>query len=213
MKISLYRKATLLLVACGAAVLLLSFGADQFAQITPQLPQRTGHIKDFAHVIDDATRQQLENTLENLKQKTGIQFDLATVETTNGQDIFDFSQQLAQEWKIVGRGSNSKSLLLVLSVNEKTSFTQFSKAAQRELPEGVLGEISQRLRGSLTSGRTAEGIIGAVEYFVSAVARNRGVTVEDLNAPIASAAASPAASEAHPEFAASPQVSPEAMTI
>jgi uncharacterized membrane protein YgcG/tetratricopeptide (TPR) repeat protein len=213
MKISLYRKATLLLVVCGAALLLLSFGADQFARTTPQLPQRTGHINDFAHVIDDATRQQLENTLENLKQKTGIQFDLATVETTNGQDIFDFSQQLAQEWKIVGRGSNSKSLLLVLSVNEKTSFTQFSKAAQRELPEGVLGEISQRLRGYLTSGRTAEGIIGTVEYFVSAVARNRGVTVEDLNVPIASAAASPAASEAHPEFAASPQTSPEAMTI
>src|SRR6266550_6893437 len=141
MKLQLYRKAALLVVSCGAAALLLAFGVTQLAQTTAQMPARTGHINDFAHVIDDATRQQLENTLENLKKKSGIQFDVATVETTGGQDIFDFSQQLAQSWKVVSRSSTGKSLLLVLSVNEKTSFTQFSKAAQRELPEGVLGEI------------------------------------------------------------------------
>lgn len=213
MKPLLYRKAVLLLVTCAAAALFLFFGVNQSAQTTPQLPARTGHINDFAHLIDDATRQRLETTLENLKQKTAIQFDVVTVETTGAQDIFDFSQQLAQSWKLIGRSSTGKNLLLVLSVNEKTSFTQFSKAAQSDLPEGVLGEISQRLRGYISSERSAEGVTAAVEYFVSSVARNRGFNVEDLNLPVALAAASPAALETKPDDAASRQPSPEAVAV
>ncbi|HXL80041.1 MAG TPA: TPM domain-containing protein [Pyrinomonadaceae bacterium] len=213
MKLPLYRKTALLFVGCSAVALLLVFAVTQRAQTDVQMPSRMGHINDFAHAIDDATRQQLENTLENLKQKTGIQFDVATVETTGGQDIFDFSQQLAQSWNVVGRSSTGKSLLLVLSVNDKTSFTHFSKEAQRELPEGVLGEISQRLRGYLNSGRAAAGVTDAVDYFVGSVARSRGFNVEDLNAPVAAATVSPAANEPTPDTAASPQVSPEAVAV
>src|SRR4051812_47380911 len=116
MKLKLYRKAALLLVSCATAGLLLAFAATQKAQTSMQLPARAGHVNDFANVINEATRQQLENTLENLKQKTGLQFDVVTVESTHGQDIFDFSQQLAQRWKIIGRGASGKGLLMVLSV-------------------------------------------------------------------------------------------------
>ncbi len=223
MKLPLYRKAALLFIGCAATALSLSFGVNQAAQTTTQLPERTGHVSDFAHVIDDNTRQQVENILANLKQKTGIQFDIATVETTGGQDIFDYSQQLAQSWHVLGRAATGKNLLLVLSVNEKTSFTQFSKAAQREMPEGVLGEITQRLRGYLDTGRSSEGISAAVEYFVNTIAQKQGFNVEDLNGPVATASATPAPEipaaatpapatpapiETKPDDAPSPQVSP-----
>jgi uncharacterized membrane protein YgcG/Flp pilus assembly protein TadD len=211
MKLKLYRKAALLFVSCTTAALLLAFAATQKAQTAAQVPARMGHINDFAHVVDETTRQQLENTLENLKQKTGLQFDVVTVETTSGQDIFDFSQQLAQSWKVIGRGAAGKRLLLVLAINEKTSFTQFSKAAQSSLPEGVLGEVSQRLRGYLSSGRIAEGVTEAVSYFVTAIASNRGLSVAELNAPLA-AAATPTPSATETPSAALPQVSPEVVT-
>lgn len=213
MKLKLYRKAALLFVSCTAAALLLAFAATQNAQTSAQVPARMGHINDFAHVIDETTRQQLENRLENLKQKTGIEFDVVIVETTRGQDIFDFSQQLAQSWKVIGRGSTGKGLLMVLSVKEEISFTQFSKEAQRELPEGVLGEVAQRLRSHLRSGRVAEGVGAAVDYFVATIARNRGLGVEDLNEPVASAVPSPAASETRLDVAPLPQVSPDAVAV
>lgn len=215
MKLKLYRKAALLFVSCTSAALLLAFAATQKAQTDVQLPARTGHVNDFANVIDEATRQHLENTLENLKQKTGLQFDVVTVESTRGQDIFDFSQQLAQSWKVIGRGASGKGLLMVLSVKEEISFTQFSKEAQKELPEGVLGEIAQRLRGHLQAGRVGEGVTDAVDYFVATVARNRGLNVEDLNRPVAAATTpAPAASETPADAAPTPQapaaqVSPE----
>src|SRR6476469_3063201 len=218
MTLKLYRKAALLLAGCATAVLLLSFAATQKAQTAAQSPARVGHINDFANVIDEATRQQLENILENLKQKTGLQFDVVTVETTRGQDIFDFSQQLAQNWKVIGLGSSGKGLLMVLSVKEQISFTQFSKEAQKELPEGILGELAQRLRGPLRAGRVGKGVSDAVNYFVATVARNRGLNVDDLNAPVAAATApTPAASETPSDVAPTPQVpaaqvSPEVTT-
>src|SRR6476469_7150944 len=213
MTLKLYRKAALLLAGCATAVLLLSFAATQKAQTAAQSPARVGHINDFANVIDEATRQQLENLLENFKQKTDLQFDVVTVETTRGQDIFDFSQQLAQNWKVIGRGSSGKGLLLVLSVKEEISFTQFSKEAQKELPEGILGEIAQRLHGQLRAGRISEGVSGAVDYFVSTIARNRGLKVEDLNAPVAFANPSPDAGETQSNVAPAPQATQEAIAV
>ncbi|HEX3279764.1 MAG TPA: TPM domain-containing protein, partial [Pyrinomonadaceae bacterium] len=206
MKLKLYRKAALLLVGCATAALLLTFAATQKAQTAAQVPARVGHINDFAHVIDETTRQQLENTLENLKQKAGLEFDVVTVETTGGQDIFDYSQQLAQSWKVIGRGATGKKLLLVLSVNDKTSFTQFSKSAQSSLPEGVLGEVSQRLRNYLNSGKVTEGVSDALNYFISSVAANRGLSVEELNTPVAAAATSTPATETPAAVASAPQV-------
>ncbi len=155
MKLSDQRKPNRILLFCCSATLFLSLGVNQLAQTQQQLPAPTGHVNDFAGVVDEKTRQQLENILENVKLKTGIEFDIATVESTSGQDIFDFSRQLAKDWNIGARTSAKKSLLLVIAVDEKASFTQFSKSVQSDLPEGVLGEMGQRMR-SPVDGRSIQ---------------------------------------------------------
>src|SRR6266545_2583263 len=117
-----------LLVVTLTVSFFLSLGANPQAQKKSQMPSRTGHVNDFAGVVDENTKQRLENILQNLKLKSGIQLDLATVESTGGRDIFDFSRQLAREWHVGDRNSSKRSLLLVLSVNDKAIFTQFSKS-------------------------------------------------------------------------------------
>jgi uncharacterized protein len=125
------------------------------AQDKQQLPARTGYVNDFAGVLDDATRQRLEVMLGNLQQRSGIEFGVATIQTTAGRDIFDVSRDLANEWNFGARGTKKKSLLLVIAATEKTAFTQFSRSVQSDLPEGVLGELSQILRGPISAGRLA----------------------------------------------------------
>src|SRR5687768_2609700 len=100
MKLSDHRKSRLILLLSCSAALFFSVTADQFAQSPVRMPARAGHVNDFAGVVDERTRQQLENTLDNVKQKTGIEFVIATVESTAGQEIFVFSRQLASEWDI-----------------------------------------------------------------------------------------------------------------
>jgi len=195
MKSSDYRKAKWTLLFSCSAALFFSVGVNQFAQTRVQLPAPSGHVNDFAAVVDEKTRQQLENTLENVKQKAGIEFVIATVESTAGQDIFDFSRQLASDWNIGARTSPKKSLLLVLAVKEKMSFTQFSKSVQSDLPEGVLGAMSQRIRALINSGQFGEGLNAGVQHFVGAMAQKLKINPADFDKTPETASAQPPATD------------------
>jgi tetratricopeptide (TPR) repeat protein len=159
--------------------LLLLFSASGI-QAQDQLPSPASHINDFAGVVDAQTKTRLETILVNLADKTKVDFYIAIVTDTEGSDIFDFSRKLSSNWNIGSRNSTNKSLLLVVSVGSKTSFTQFSKLAQADLPDGILGEMTQRLRAPLSAGRFAEAVDQAVQLFTSSLAQKKGFAVQDL---------------------------------
>ena len=193
MKLPGQRRLNSILLFCCSAALFLGLGVTQLAQSTLKLPPPSGHINDFAGVVNEHTRQQLENILANLKLKTGIEFDVATVQSTGGQDISAFSLQLAKDWNIGARTSATKSLLLVLAVDEKTSFTRFSKSVQSDLPEGVLGEVGQRMRSLIDAGQFSEGLNAGVHHLVASLAQKLAFSTDDFDkAPaVASAVESP----------------------
>ncbi len=163
-----------------AAVLLFCISSPLMGQSGTQLPAPTNHINDFGGVLDQKTKNNLEVLLHNLKEKTKVEFYVATVDTTGGRDIFDFSRQLAAEWNLGARNSTSKSLLLVIAISSKTSFTQFSKSMQASLPEGVLGEMAQRMRSPLSAGRFSEATEAGVWLFVNAMGQKLGFVPQDL---------------------------------
>src|SRR6266404_4341341 len=175
---------------------IIAGGIFLLANVTPlaqtkQLPAPTVHVNDFAGVLDAKTKDRIESLLENLKQRSQIDFYVATVESTGSQDIFDFSRQLARDWNIGNRTGGAKSLLLVISAGEKTSFTQFSKSVQNDLPEGVLGEVSQRMRGPLGEGKYSEAVDEGVLHFVNALAQKIGFSLPDIDKPVVVASTSP----------------------
>ena len=167
-------------LAVLAAVGLFVLSTVTLLAQSGQLPSPTSHISDAAGVIDPQIKTRLETLLANLKEKTKIERYVVMVDTTDGIPIDEFSQRLANEWNIAGRNSRSKSLLLVVSAASKTSFTKFSRPAQTQLPEGVLGEMSYRMRGPLSDGRFSEAIDGGVRVFVNALAEKIGFNAADL---------------------------------
>ena len=181
MKLSDHWKAKWTLLFTCSAALFFSVGMNQFAQTTTQVPARTGHLNDFAGVVDEKTRLHLEDVLENVKQITGIEFVIATVESTSGQEIFVFSRQIASQWDIGVRTSPKKSLLLVVSAKERQSFALFSKSAQSYLPEGVLGALSQGMRTLVNSGKFSEGLNAGIQRFVSVLAEKLAINPADFD--------------------------------
>ena len=126
------------------------------------------------------TKSRLDNLLQKLKEKSKIELYVATVDTTGEQQISQFSQQLARDWNIGVKTSRTKTLLLVVSVASKSSFTQFSRAAQLALPEGVVGEMSYRMQGPLSDGRFTEAVDSGIHIFVNALAEKFAFNVADL---------------------------------
>lgn len=180
-----YRLITRLLTLIPAVGLFLLVSANPFAQST-KLPAPSTHVSDFAGVMDSEAKNRIESLLQKLQEKSKIELYIATVESTGEQDISSFSKQLANDWNLGAKTSRSKSVLLVVSVASKTSFTQISRAVQTSLPEGVVGDMVYRMTGPLGDGRFTEAIDNGVHVFASALAEKIGFQVSDLEAaPVA----------------------------
>ena len=178
------------LIPIFIAVAFCLANINQHAQTQSQYPAPSVHVSDFANVLDENTRNRLETLLENFKTKSKIDFYIATVENTGDTDVFEFSRGLATKWNIGARSSGSKSLLLVVSVSSRTSFTQFSRMVQPVLPEGVLGDMAQRMKAPIDTGEFSEALSLGVNHFVDALGQKLGFSAADLQRPTVAAAAS-----------------------
>src|SRR5215213_1265816 len=178
-----------LLAIIPAVGLFLLISVNPLAQ-SGKLPAPASHVSDFAGVMDAQTKSRLETLLQNLKEKSKIELYVATVESTGEQEISAFSQQVAREWNIGAKTTRGKSLLLIVSAASKSSFTQFSRTVQSQLPDGVLGEMTYRMQGALSEGHFAEAIESGVHVFANAVAEKLGFNVAELE-PSAVAVNSP----------------------
>jgi uncharacterized membrane protein YgcG/tetratricopeptide (TPR) repeat protein len=173
----------------------------------PLLPSPTGRVNDYAGVIDAGVKERMENILANLKQRGGIEFAVVTVKSTEGKDIFDYSLQVAREWKIGSMQSKDNSLLLVVSTDDGKFLTQVSRGFRGEMPDGLIGEMGNRMRAPISSGNYSEALMTAVQTFITQIAEKRGFSVGGMEQAQAVAAAEPPQQTAESNTGATPKES------
>src|ERR1051325_1172229 len=155
----------LLLIAC-AAWLALNPGAG--AQ-NKRLPKRGGHVNDFAEVLDAAAKARLEKVLEGLQEKSGVDFVIVTVKTTDGEDLYDYSLKAAGEWNVGSPSGIDKSVLIVLAADRGKFFSQVTRGARLYLPEGLIGNMGLRMRQKIDIAGFSEGLLSGVRTFVDSL--------------------------------------------
>src|SRR6266849_6842093 len=163
-----------------AAFLLVWSGASLHSRAqSTKLPQPRGYVNDFAEVIDAATEQRLETILANLKERTGIEFFVATVKSVGAEDIYDYSVRVANDWN-VGSKSPRKALVLVIAVDNGKFFTQLSGGVQTDLPDGLVGQMGRRMRPKFESAGYSQGLLTGIETFVNILGERNNFTFESL---------------------------------
>ncbi len=172
------RSSSLLTILLLISLLPSSVAAR--AQEDKLLPPREGSVTDFANALDYATTKRLENMLANLKERGGIELAVALVKTTGGKEIADYSLQVAREWNIGMFQSKGNNLLLVISTDDGKFFTRASRRASADLPEGLVSEMGNRMRGPFGKGSYGEGLLAAVETFITKMAEKRGFSLEGI---------------------------------
>lgn len=156
--------------------LLLTTGLAQ-----EKLPQPTGHINDFAAVVDEAEKQRLETVLESLKERIGVDLVVAIIKTAGNEDLYDASLRLAGEWNVGTRTSTRKTLLLLITADNGRFFTQFSRNAQTALPDGLVGEMGRRMRPKFESGDLNGGLLIGIQTFTNALGEQNNFTFAQLD--------------------------------
>jgi uncharacterized protein len=120
------------------------------------LPKQFGPINDYAKVFDQSAQTRLLFTINELRTNSDVQFVVATVDSTNGQSIFDYSLALAREWR--PGGESGRGLLLVLAIRDRQWHLQVSKALEKDLPDQVCKELGTRSEQLYKQGKYADGV-------------------------------------------------------
>ena len=168
--------APVLIAILASWSILLTTGLAQ-----EKLPAPSGHINDFAAVLDPDGKQRLEKVLENLKERTSVDLVIAIVKTAGGEDLYDASLRLAGEWNVGTRTSPRKSLLLLITADNGRFFTQFSRSAQTSLPDGLIGEMGRRM-GPKFEGRDFNGgLLLGIQTFTNALGEQHNFTFAQLD--------------------------------
>src|ERR1700730_13995777 len=168
------------------AITLLSMAGGSANAQTAQspLPKPTGYVNDYAGVVDSATKDRLETTLGNLDKQQSIQFAVVTIDTTGGQDIFDYSLAVARGWGIGSKDTSKPSLLLLAAIKDRKYFTQVSRHLEGDLPDGLVGQIQrERLVPPVREGQYGKGLSDTVETYITTVATKDGFSTDTIFAP------------------------------
>jgi uncharacterized protein len=171
------RRAPSFLRALSLVALLL-LPALARAQDTPPLPEFVGFVNDRANLLDTQTRGQLEAFLDQLKRKTGAEFAVLTVQTTEPLDPREYKVAVFNKWGLGKRGEDD-GLLLLIAVNEREALFETGYGLEGALPDGMQSRIFRRaMQPRFREGDFAGGIIAGVQQCAARIADEKGVTVE-----------------------------------
>src|SRR4051812_38511278 len=91
-----------------------------------QIPQPTGYVNDFAHVIDASTKARLEAIAADVKSKSGGEIVVVTLPDLKDRPIEDVSRQIGRDWKVgatgnVGDRAKNAGVIILLVPKESSS--------------------------------------------------------------------------------------------
>lgn len=157
------------------------FGAHSGVHAQTQFAKQTGRVNDLGAVLDATTGPRLAQVLEKLEQRTGIDFVIATVKSTGAEDLYNFSLRMAKDWSVGVPTSQQKSILLVIAADNGKFLAQVSKGARTDLPDGLMGEVGQRMRAKIGSAGFSEGLLIGIKTFADGLGERNNFTFADLD--------------------------------
>ena len=138
---------------------------------SPSPSLRIGYVTDSANVMDQSSRNQLETTLAEFRQREKIDFSVVTVGSTGGQSARDYSLELARQRKSsMPEGHANRGILLLIAVNDHHWHIQVTRNLESTLTNEVLTALSQPMRDSFMQKRYGEGIIKYVDAVMGKLA-------------------------------------------
>jgi len=161
----------LAILACAS----LSFALAQ----QKKFPAYSGHVNDFANILDQQTKEKLELWLTNFENMTGAQIAVVTVTSLEGRPIEEYANELYRAWGIGAKAGEhkDKGALLLVAVQDRKTRLEVGYGLEGDLPDGLAGEIIRRMRPGLQQGRYSEAMITGVRTLLDTLAEKWNVNI------------------------------------
>jgi uncharacterized protein len=148
------------------------------------------YVADYAGVINDIEENSLNGVLQELEQKSGAQYIVLTVQSTEGVPIEQYAIELAEGWKLGQKGKDN-GLLFVLAEKDKRYRFEVGYGLEGFVTDQYCGRVGREvLVPLLRQGKTSQAIYQANLEVVRKIAKEAGVTLTGMPkvtpAPVAS---------------------------
>lgn len=137
-------------------------------------PKPEGYVSDFAHVIDDGSRKQLEAYGAIVERSTGAQMAFVTIPTLDGEPIEDVANTIYRAWGVGLKGKN-EGIMLLLAINDRRSRLEVGYGLEPILPDGLDGSILRQMRPALRQGDYGDAMMAAGQTMGNAIAQAKNV--------------------------------------
>lgn len=148
------------------AALIILLVATLPANATPNFPPLTGRVVDDANVLSPAVRDQLEQKLQTLEDRTTRQVVVVTLPTLGGYDIADYGYQLGRHWGIGQKGTNN-GVLFIIAPSEKKVRIEVGYGLEPVLTDALSEVIlSSAVLPKFRSGDVQGGIVDGTNAII-----------------------------------------------
>jgi uncharacterized protein len=142
--------------------------------------QPASHVEDRAGIIEAGAKTTLAGLLQELEQKTGAQFVILTVPSTEGVPIEQYSLERAERWGL-GRRGKDDGLLMVVAVQDRKYRFETGYGLEQVLPDSLLGSIGRGyLVPAFRRGDYSRGVVDTASVIARTIADARGVKLGGL---------------------------------
>ncbi len=161
-----------------AALMLPVLGAKQFAP--PNLPMPETYVDDLAHVVNAEHAHALNGILQELEQKTGVQYIILTVDTTEGLPIEQFSIELLDKWKLGQKGKDN-GLLFTVALKDRAARFETGYGLEGVITDAFTGRVGREfLVPRVKEGQYSTGIYEANLQVIRRIADYYKVTLTGM---------------------------------
>jgi len=159
------------------AILLLGSLAAPGAASARTWPQPKGYVSDFAGVVDEASRDSTEAIARELREKTGAELAVVTLQDLGGEEIDPVAVDLYKAWGIGTKGKD-EGVLILLAVKERRVRIEVGYGLEGILPDGLCGSIIRHVMApELSQGLFGPGLLHGAAAVVGVIAKDRGVAI------------------------------------
>ncbi len=142
---------------------LVAFFPLAFGLAAAEFPTPTGFVNDFAGVLNQGARQQLEGRLQAYARETTTEIAIAILPSLAGRTIEETSVRLFEQWRI-GKPDKNNGILIVVAVSDRRVRIEVGYGLEGKVPDAQAGRI---IRDIITprfrQGDYAGGLTAAVD--------------------------------------------------
>ncbi len=144
------------------------------------LPKPSGHVNDFAALLEAPARAALEQRLKDVEASTSSEIAVATVKSLDGISVEEYANRLFKQWG-VGQQKTDNGVLVLVAPNEREMRIEVGYGLEGVLPDGLAGEIrDQQFLPRFRDNDYAGGITVGVNRIAEIVEKNQIVTPAQL---------------------------------